>query len=551
MQLSNRTFAFMNAGFVQKTIAISLTIVNLSVAGFSYVTASLACLCLMAASGAYAWVILLLSFLYLLQFLLPFPVSDFSVNVFFPVSVAVTACAFAAVGRLVAPGKNAKTVYNVFLSVTVACLGSLLFRDGAAARIAWCIALLAFVFTLRQGVQPAPGTFRRIAVNGCLLLVSLLASLAAMEAGARLFMDLPPPTLTMFRYSPDYVFLLNPNGTTQVEVSVTQKERKLVAHAISSQGLRDKTYGPKAADEIRILMLGDSHTQGHAVAENDCIPRQLERLLAEQERLTKKVTVINAGMAAAGPLQELGMLMEYGLKLQPDLVVLQLFPCNDLDNSLAVCNEHLRAYDEGLEKCLRLIRAWHSTPHQIELWMRQHCHLYRGLAGISGNQHLVLRFLKGLWFFSYEDNSHPKPCEPRQFWMEADLSHWYPELHKAMDIMKKDILSIRDVCRAQGIAFHAYCMPAPLDLIDTFWNSYMAGNKDAALYERRKALRLTQAFLDEQRIPSFSVMEALGAHMDSVYYVHDGHLNELGNKLVAERIRDYLLEHDLAALRPH
>ena len=95
-------------------------------------------------------------------------------------------------------------------------------------------------------------------------------------------------------------------------------------YEINSLGLRDKEYPlKKPAGTTRVLMLGDSFTEGIGVEANETFSKVLEGLLNGEGR-TEKYEVINAGVGSYSPLPEYLYLKSAGLKLEPDVVVLNL-----------------------------------------------------------------------------------------------------------------------------------------------------------------------------------------------------------------------------------
>ncbi len=106
---------------------------------------------------------------------------------------------------------------------------------------------------------------------------------------------------------------------------------------INSKGLRDVELDyTKAADEFRILVLGDSYVEGLRVPLEQTFSKVLEqRLNADNSPI--KFQVINAGVSAWGSDQALLWFRNEGIKYEPDLVVLGFFPGNDfLNNSEAL-----------------------------------------------------------------------------------------------------------------------------------------------------------------------------------------------------------------------
>ena len=93
-----------------------------------------------------------------------------------------------------------------------------------------------------------------------------------------------------------------------------------------SRGFRSQEVADhKSDDRIRILVLGDSFAWGVGV-END------ETFSAVLERLDPRFEVINTGTNGYGTSQQLRLLEEEGLALDPDIVIVAFF-WNDVANS--------------------------------------------------------------------------------------------------------------------------------------------------------------------------------------------------------------------------
>lgn len=91
---------------------------------------------------------------------------------------------------------------------------------------------------------------------------------------------------------------------------------------INSIGLRGPEIPPKASNEFRILMVGDSFPFGIGVSEEQCFPAVLERLLQKDAPPGVRVRVINMGTVSYNTEQELRQLQEIGFGLAPEAVVL-------------------------------------------------------------------------------------------------------------------------------------------------------------------------------------------------------------------------------------
>lgn len=92
---------------------------------------------------------------------------------------------------------------------------------------------------------------------------------------------------------------------------------------INAQGTRGPEFAvEKPPGTFRILSLGDSRTFGWGLADDETYSRRLEKLLGEQPQQPKHVEVINAGVNAWSYSQMAVYLREFGVRYQPDVVVL-------------------------------------------------------------------------------------------------------------------------------------------------------------------------------------------------------------------------------------
>lgn len=107
------------------------------------------------------------------------------------------------------------------------------------------------------------------------------------------------------------VTLVHPGGSALIE--------------INAQGFRNPPLSDsKAPGEKRILVLGDSITFAAATDLSRTYVKQAEALVAAQ-RPASKATFINAGVEGIGTQDEIDILVENGLAISPDVVVLGFF----------------------------------------------------------------------------------------------------------------------------------------------------------------------------------------------------------------------------------
>ncbi len=100
----------------------------------------------------------------------------------------------------------------------------------------------------------------------------------------------------------------------------------------NAQGFRDTrdwSY-ERTPDVGRVLVLGDSHTQGFECRQDRTYSAVLERKL---RAIGKPTEVFNCGVSGFGTAEQLAFLENEGLKYRPDAVVLGWF-ANDLDDNV-------------------------------------------------------------------------------------------------------------------------------------------------------------------------------------------------------------------------
>ncbi len=95
---------------------------------------------------------------------------------------------------------------------------------------------------------------------------------------------------------------------------------------INEMGYRSAGFDHNKGRTRRVLFLGDSFVMGHNVPPGQTIAAGLGRALGGGHE------VFNMGVLAYGPDQSLVALLEDGLDLKPDMVILGIFAANDFQD---------------------------------------------------------------------------------------------------------------------------------------------------------------------------------------------------------------------------
>lgn len=171
----------------------------------------------------------------------------------------------------------------------------------------------------------------RIAKNSALAMASLALAFALAELVVRL--ALRETTVLFPRYHTDYHYGrytirgIRPNSTFD-HTSVDGSWRFIT----NSKGFRNTTEFPyaKPPGVVRVLCIGDSHTQGYEVGQDATFSATLQRYFGNE---AVKAEVINAGVSGFSTAEALVFLENEGFKYEPDVVVLGFF-ANDFEDNL-------------------------------------------------------------------------------------------------------------------------------------------------------------------------------------------------------------------------
>ncbi len=222
-----------------------------------------------------------------------------------------------------------------------------------------------------------PLKIRNLCLNLLLCFSSLILFFAAAEGGFRIFKE-----FSMAQTKVD-----KPDGGGRVKRRVDSKSAEVLRvfskdgwrmrpneHAVieknrisgrtiridtNSQGFRHPETGEKKAGEKRVLVLGDSITFADYVESNETYPAALQELIGKE---TDKVTVINAGLPGADLAMEYHLLLDSGLSVSPDVVLIGLY-LNDASDFFGI--EPMPAF---LAKSHFLCWIWRKTHEVYFAW---------------------------------------------------------------------------------------------------------------------------------------------------------------------------------------
>ena len=407
--------------------------------------------------------------------------------------------------------------------------------------------LAALMILVGYDLRPARGFGLPSAIemfkNSVLLAGSTVIMFLVLEVGVghRIFPD--NRGNAFYDHHPKYLFALRPSTLTRQHFVVNEGEEHYFTYEISSQGIRGREYGPKAADEFRIALIGDSFTFGVTVESEDTLSYALQSALSGAD-LPFRISVFNLGVSGTGPWQHRGHLLERGFPIEPDLVIHQLFLGNDICDTLHKSDRHLRAYFPGQAA---FVAGWQNQDYKrfrVDVFLHAHSNVYHAIRDVAGPLRMHRFLMSGMRFLPRIEETHLAERWSGAPHIEVDLEKWYPQLMVGWEKMLEDIQSTQELCKERGVAYVAFTVPAKEMVIDEVWLEALSlGNGRS--YERGKGVRLLYEALEDEGIPFVDVVEGLAGHPDTsqLYYGRDGHLNPEGNRAVALSLREYVLSH--------
>ena len=319
-------------------------------------------------------------------------------------------------------------------------------------------------------------------------------------------------------------------------------------------GLRDREYGPdKPAGVTRILMLGDSFTEGGGLRLEQSVPKVVEAGLAERG-CARRVEVVNAGVASYSPILEYVYLREHGLALTPDLVVLNFDMTDVHDDAVrtAIARLDARGLPIAVPSNRRRETAVLLSPLPKPAWLR-------GLDGAErAVNHLALwqafrlsgagKSLFGTLRASADRMERLGVVgDARYDTMAVTRDAEQPATAAAWLLTERYVVAIRDLSRTRGAGFalvtyphaHQVSATAALSARDRF-------GVRPGLYASERPFRRLEDLGRREGFPVITVLTQFRRRAaEGLYWDEDIHHTPLGARILGEGIRDGLLERNL------
>jgi lysophospholipase L1-like esterase len=369
--------------------------------------------------------------------------------------------------------------------------------------------------TRSEASPDGPASKRRLLRQGLVIaLFGILLVLGAIEGVARLSGLRPNSNAYLqsrrlgHRWSPNYSGrFYNADGTG-------------FTLTISSQGLRDREYAiPKPADTFRILALGDSVTYGHGYELEESYPKRLEVALAATAPAdAPPVEVVNGGTADYSTDQELMWLQEWGLRFDPDVVLIG-YVMNDARPwpppptwSAQVYNffmQHSAAYSWYVEKTAI------NVTEQV-----------RSQARKPGSGYSLY------WSLEWVDD--PDKLDDLYALSIEWTSTW------DYDAMSDSLEALREIIRlGEREGFRVGIIIFPND-------PQVRANVQPTTFDAREPQDRLLAFAEDEGVPALDLLPLFREHSDEGLFIDPVHLSSHGYELATEAILEFVREEGLA-----
>lgn len=359
----------------------------------------------------------------------------------------------------------------------------------------------------------------------------------------------------------------------------------------NSRGLRDREFGYKKKDgTFRILVLGDSMTEGVHVKGKETYPKVLEELLNRYgER--QVFEVINAGVVGWGTDSEMLFFRHEGYKYEPDMVLLAFNPWTDIsDNGYKYI--HVEEWEEkprrpffGLNE-QGLLQLYNfpaknpiSTPDHknlaqnkptgllshIKIFLTKNSRIYI-LIGNSIPEYMprLATFFRHLGLMSkglteeeineIEQGNEKRGLKLRNIdYFNIYAEHYTPAFENAWNITKALILQFKREVEKYGTQFVVLSVPSGLPIYQDLWEREEKGMRPwlkQGKWNRSKPHDLLSGFLHEHNMryyellpPFLDYSQKEGAKRLALRT--DPHFSADGHWLAAQLIYDYLLQNGM------
>lgn len=360
----------------------------------------------------------------------------------------------------------------------------------------------------------------RVLRNAGLVVVSVSLALLMAEAATRILTDTPPPLLLR---NADIGNHYLPSFEGEVFTDESGKRTHLRFNPL---GFRGPDWSiEKPAGTSRVVLLGDSMIAALAVEEPLILSSTLQTSLTSTTG--RPWQVLNFGVSASSPGQELVLYRKLASKYAPDLVVAAFFVGNDLSDSSREMDNYPRIYLELDEAGNLRQRPFGAGRAGASTWLNQHSRFYVWQKTTINRALHVAEASRGARperYYVY-DTDPPERAE------------------RAWALIEKVYATLRAEAEAQCARFAVVVLPSGRMIYpEGFDEVRSSAGELAAQMDRDEPDRRIEALCARQGLSCLSLTPHLRAALegDPLYFNRTGHLTARGQEVARAALTPWL-----------
>ena len=315
---------------------------------------------------------------------------------------------------------------------------------------------------------------------------------------------------SLFMDDPQVGIRLRPG--TQIRYTTVEFSTEI---AINAQGVRDDApIGPKAPDEKRIVVLGDSLVLSVQVSAAETFCEKLERQLNARGG-PHRWRVINAGVQGYGPVDDWFFFDRVAAAFEPDIVLIAAF----------VGNDAIEAADGG--PSLAANRPFQTTEPNVRR--------VRRLVRAS----VVLQLVRVRWDQLRARFTTGTPERP----LASYLTEPPPMVQRGLEVTRTAFEKIAERAKAIGARTGIVLVPARFQTDDTDFGHLNKAVRDAGgVLDRNAASRRFHDALAPLGLPMVDLQPILFAEPDraGLFFQRTVHLTPRGHDVVTAALFEFL-----------
>ena len=353
------------------------------------------------------------------------------------------------------------------------------------------------------------------------LLIQVLISLLLLEVALRLqepYFHLmakgdheSPNNLIVTQYHPVWNHQVRPN-LHDLELRVKDDEEMGYSISTNRWGCRynDITM-PKPKNTYRIIVIGDSFTFGYH--QEDTVAVKLERQL-NLEQSTLRFEVINCASGSYSPVLMYLRIRDHLLGINPDAIIINIDQTDLYDEYWRYRNRTV--LDENGDVLSVKKRSW-KTIEAAKVLM-EYSTAVRTVVSVFHRTFLALGI------YDRGSNANTRASTYENIYSFHTMPSDSPEWQGAFSLVEENVNRIIHLCRTHGLAC-AFSTYPHVNQVGVFGQT--------ATQHREFTFRLENLF-ERHGLFFYDAYPAIAAAMDDgqqLYFTHDMHLNELGQKV--------------------